>query len=74
MSDRMEVVAWRKSQSGKPYAVRLGSAVPKREGPGFMLYLDAMPAAENGQYVLTIQPQRPRENSRPSDTAEDVPF
>jgi len=53
----MDVVAWRESQNGKPYAVRCGSAVPSKKG-GWNLYLDAMPAPVDGQYRLSIVPQR----------------
>lgn len=60
MSDRFDVVSFRKTQNGKTYAVRLGSAVPSKNGPGYNLYLDAMPAAVDGQYTLSIVP--PREN------------
>ena len=61
MSERLDAIAFKKSQNDKPYAVRLGSAVPKREGPGYTVYLDAIPAPENGQYVISIVPQRSRD-------------
>lgn len=62
MTDRMEVVAFRKTQSGKTFAVRLGSAVPSKNGDGgYQLYLDAIPAPVDGQYVLSIT--RPREKT-----------
>lgn len=61
MADRYDALAWKKSQSGKPYAVRIGSAVPRKQGEGMIVYLDAMPAPENGQYVITLSPPRPRE-------------
>lgn len=69
MADRMDVVAFKKSSNGKNYAVRLGSAVPKREGPGYTVYLDCIPAPEDGQWVLSIVPQRvnPRDGNRRDD-------
>lgn len=61
MSERLDAIAFKKGQNDKTYAVRLGSAVPKREGPGYTVYLDAIPAPENGQYVISIVPQRSRD-------------
>lgn len=74
---RMDVIAFRQSQSGKTYAVRLGSAVPKKQGEGYTLYLDAMPASENGQYVLSVVPPREQrqQQSEPDRPLDDrVPF
>lgn len=58
MTDRMDVVQFKKTQGGKTFAVRLGSAVPSKNGPGFNLYLDAMPAPVDGQYQFCIAPPR----------------
>lgn len=73
MADRYDVVNFRKTQNGKTYAVRLGSAVPSKNGDGFALYLDAMPAPEDGQYKLNVVPPRERQNSAPapSQAADD---
>lgn len=67
MSDRMEVVQFKKTQSGKTFAVRLGSAQQGTNG-NWNLYLDAMPAPDGGQFKMTIVPPRER---RPG---EDAPF
>lgn len=58
MTTRLEAVQFKKTQSGKIYAVRLGSAVPNKNGDGYNIYLDAIPAPEDGQYKLAIVPQR----------------
>lgn len=60
MSDRMEVVQFKKLQSGKWFAVRLGSAVPDKDGTGWNVYLDAMPAPDGGQFKFSIKPPRER--------------
>jgi hypothetical protein len=70
MSDeRMDVVSFRSTKSGKTFALRLGSAVPRRDGKGWQLWLDAMPAPINGQYELCIVPPRQRGSS-----TEEPPF
>ena len=58
MSERMDVIAFKKGANDKTFAIRCGSAVAKREGPGYTVYLDSIPAPENGQWVLSIVPQR----------------
>ena len=59
MTERWEVGSFKKTQSGKTFFVRCGSAVPSKSGEGWQLYLDAMPAPVDGQYVLSIT--KPRE-------------
>lgn len=68
MSDRMDVVSFRPTKGGKTYALRCGSALPRKDGKGWTLWLDAMPAPINGQYELCIVPPRQRGDS------SDVPF
>jgi hypothetical protein len=60
MSDRFDVISFRKSKNGKVYAVRLGSASP-RDDAGFNCWLDAIPApGPSGSYEIQIVPQRDR--------------
>lgn len=76
---RMDVIAFRKGPNDKTYAVRLGSAVPKKQGDGYTLYLDAMPAPQDGQYIMSVVPpreQRPGQqvDNRRQTADQDVPF
>jgi len=57
MSDYWDVVHFKKTKSDKTFAVKLGSAKQQQNG-GWALYLDAMPAAVDGQYLLNITPPR----------------
>jgi hypothetical protein len=57
MSDYFDVISFKKTKADKPYAVKLGSA-KKRDDGGFSLYLDAIPAPENGQFIMAITPRR----------------
>lgn len=75
MSERWDVVSFRKTRNDKTYAVRCGSAVQKQDG-GWALYLDAMPAPVDGQYQMNVvrprqQQSRPANNDGPDD---EVPF
>lgn len=48
----------------KSYWTRIGVAFPTREGAGWTILLDAMPAASNGQYKILLR--EPREENRDS--------
>lgn len=78
MAERLDVIQFKKTQNDKTYAVRLGSAVPNRDGDGFMVFLDAMPAPVDGQYRFSIVPPREQRAKRQpgEDDGDDrgVPF
>jgi len=61
MSDYFDVLSFKKTKTGKTFAVRLGSAKQSDNG-NWNLYLDAMPAPVEGQYQLTIAPRRERDD------------
>jgi hypothetical protein len=69
MAERMDVIAFKKGANGKAFAIRCGSAVPNREGPGYRVYLDSIPAPEEGQWVLSIVP--PRATNRDGNRRDD---
>lgn len=71
---RYDVVAFRKTQQGKTFAVRLGSAVQSKNGDGWQLYLDAIPAPVDGQYVLSVVPPREQRQSRSTALDDEVPW
>lgn len=68
MSDRYDVVQFKKTTTGKTFAVRLGSAQQGQNG-NWNLYLDAMPAPDGGQFKMTIVPPRERQGG-----GDDAPF
>ena len=79
MADRMDVVTFKETKSGKVFAVRLGSAVASKKGDGgFALYLDAIPAPVDGQYRLSVVPPREQRQQREPGQDDDldarVPF
>lgn len=67
MSDRYEVVSFRKTPAGKTFAIRCGSAVKRTQGDGFQLYLDAIPAPIDGQWQLVVQPPREKQGGGNGD-------
>jgi len=76
MSDRMDVVTFKETKTGKTFAVRLGSAVKSKKGEGWNLYLDAMPAPIEGQYRLSIVEPRQQQGapSKANDLDDPIPF
>jgi len=76
MSDRMDVVTFKETKTGKTFAVRLGSAVKSKKGEGWNLYLDAMPAPIEGQYRLSIVEPRQQQGGKGGDDlgGDRVPF
>lgn len=74
MSDRLDVIQFKKTKNDKTYAVKLGSATPNKNGDGFNIYLDAMPASVNGQFQFSIVPQRERQQRQPGDDLDEIPY
>lgn len=76
MSDRFDVISFRKSKNDKVYAVRLGSASPRDDG-GYNCWLDAMPApGPSGSFEIQIVPQREKGGAQPKreEMNDDIPF
>lgn len=62
MADRLDALTVRES-NGKSYWTRIGAAFPAKEGPGYTIMLDAMPASQDGQYKILLRPPKKREES-----------
>lgn len=86
MSERYDALTVRES-NGKSFWTRIGVAFPAKQGGGFSILLDAMPASQDGQYKILLRvPQErdgqrsggaPQTKGRPSfddDLNDDVPF
>ena len=55
MSERLDAVMGRKSKDGqKTYWTKIGAAFPNKQGEGYTVVLDAMPAPEDGQYRISL--------------------
>ncbi len=69
--ERLDALTVRES-NGKSYWTKIGVAFPAKEGAGFTVLLDAMPAPVEGQFkVLLREPLPPRDQQgnagRPDD-------
>jgi len=76
-ADRLDAMTVRE-KDGKKYWTRLGVAFPAKQGPGYTLYLDGMPASVDGQYRIILMKPKPQDGpSAPSGGTNDddsIPF
>ena len=70
MADRLDALTVRES-NGKSYWTRLGVAWPNKNGPGYIVKLDAVPAPTEGQFVIHLREPLPREG-RPQSMPDAV--
>lgn len=52
--DRLDALAVRES-NGKSYFTRIGVAFPNKDGKGFSVLLDAIPASTDGQFKIMLR-------------------
>ncbi len=50
-----------RERDGKSYWSRVGVAFPAKQGPGWTLYLDSVPAPVDGQYKIMLMEPKPRD-------------
>ncbi len=77
MSEYFDCKIFKKTQSGKTFALKIGSA-KKRDDGGFNVYLDAIPAGD-GQFAIVPQQQREArpaqgQNNWDAPLDDSVPF
>lgn len=58
--ERLDALSVRES-NGKSYFTKIGVAFPARNGNGFSVLLDAMPAPVEGQFKILLMEPKPRE-------------
>lgn len=75
---RLDAIKFKKTQTGKTYAVKLGSAVPNKEGTGYTVYLDSIPAPDSGQFQFSLVQPKDAGSQAPQTSApmadDDIPF
>lgn len=81
--ERYDVLTVRE-KDGKSYFTKLGAMFPNRNGDGFTVMLDAVPASMDGQFRLIVKKPQPRDGgdqrqqsnagSGSRDLDDDVPF
>ena len=80
MTERLDALTVRET-NGKSYWTRIGVAFPAKQGPGWSIMLDAMPASTDGQYKIMLREPLPKDGERKAapratsyDDLEDAPF
>lgn len=66
-----------REKDGKTYWNRVGVAFPAKQGPGWTVYLDSVPAPVEGQYKIILMEPKPREGSGSGGApggSDDIPF
>lgn len=62
MTERLDALTVRES-NGKSYFTRIGVAFPSKNGNGYSVLLDAVPASTDGQYKILLMEPKPREDA-----------
>jgi hypothetical protein len=60
--NRLDALSARES-NGKTYWTRIGVAFQSKDGTGWNVLLDAMPAPTDGQFKITLMPPREKNDS-----------
>lgn len=64
MSIRLDALAVREDKNGKSWFTKLGAAFPNKDGKGYTLMLDAMPAPTDGQFKIMLREPLPKDGER----------
>ena len=80
--ERLDALTVRES-NGKSYFTKIGAAFPNKDGKGFTVLLDAVPASNEGQYKIMLREPLPKDgqrqqsaggNSNYADLDDDIAF
>lgn len=63
MTERLDALSVRESK-GKSYFTKIGAAFPNRDGKGWSILLDAMPAPTEGQFKIMLREPLPKDGQR----------
>ena len=63
MTERLDALSVRESK-GKSYFTKIGAAFPNRDGKGWSILLDAMPAPVEGQFKIMLREPLPKDGQR----------
>lgn len=76
MSERLDALTVREN-NGKSYFTKVGAAFANRDGKGWTVLLDAMPAPTDGQFKIMLREPLPRDGAPARQQAaplDDEPF
>ena len=63
MADRLDALTVRE-YNGKSYWTKIGAAFPNKNGAGYIVRLDAMPASNDGQFAIHLREPLPKDGAR----------
>lgn len=81
MTTRLDALSVRES-NGRSYWTRVGVAFQSKDGSGWNVLLDAMPAPQDGQFKITLRPPQQQDSGNkvsrqsfdaPTDS-DNIPF
>lgn len=61
--ERLDALSVRES-NGKSYFTKVGAAFPNRDGKGWTVLLDAMPAPVDGQFKVMLREPLPKDGAQ----------
>lgn len=64
MAERLDALAVRESKEGKSYFTKIGAAFPNKDGKGFTVLLDAVPASVDGQVKIMLREPLPKDGQQ----------
>lgn len=70
MAERLDALTVRE-HNGKSYWTKIGAAFPNKNGPGFIVRLDAMPASNEGQFSIHLREPLPKDGDRARSASND---
>lgn len=70
MSERLDALSVREN-NGKSYFSKIGAAFPNKDGKGWTVLLDAMPAPNDGQFKIMLREPLPKDD-RARSASNDV--
>lgn len=81
MTERLDALTVRESND-KSYFTKIGAAFPNKDGKGWTVLLDAMPAPNEGQFKIMLREplpprdgqQRGQQNNNSQSYTDDPPF
>ncbi len=62
--DRLDALTVRES-NGKSFWTKIGAAFPNKNGQGYIVRLDAMPASVDGQFSIHLREPLPKDGQAP---------
>jgi len=60
--ERLDALSVREGSNGKSYFTKIGAAFPNKDGRGYSVLLDAIPAPAEGQFKIMLREPLPKDD------------